>query len=493
MQIPSTDGWVPSGFPYFTADDPLRAIAPPLPANLKSRLIPCSVSVPLHPVLFVCDSSERRSQWIQSISAEHFQAVDSTSEAFLSYSKTGSVEVSVIIFDVTSCRTPIPTIFSIFRQDYPNIPVILIGRDGMDCIKTEDYPEYLVGGLPEFDWALLLPIIVSGLRINKTIQEKNLIAHSMCIPIVSSFFLGKSPAALRFIQEIREAALQDDPVFLEGEPGMYKETAALFIHLESSRVNAPFGIAINNRGIRDIYEAYLFGIEPHTHESYPEGLAGRIELANHGTIFIDNIDFISLSTQERLLFYLKTRSFYRINARKPRISDTKIIVSSQTDVKTLAEEGVFSHELLKMLSGITIQLPAVREMVETIPTWIHMRSEALAGMIGKEPPEFTAAAVEKMMEYSWPGNLEEFERTMRQIIFRNKSGSVPPEEVVFAGLPGQPSKTSVDFHGMPLSDVEKHHLLATLAAQNGNRASAAKVLGISERTLYNKLREYGNE
>ncbi len=143
--IPSTDGWNPNGFPYFTAEDSLHAIAPPLPAKIKSRLIPCSISVQLHPVLFVCDSMERRSLWVQSSLGERIQAVGSTSEAFLSYSKAGSVDVSVIIFDVTSCRMPISAIFSVLRQDYPNIPVILIGRNEMDGIKTENFPEYGLG------------------------------------------------------------------------------------------------------------------------------------------------------------------------------------------------------------------------------------------------------------------------------------------------------------------------------------------------------------
>ncbi len=426
------------------------------------------------------------------IGEEHYQVLECSSESFLALSRTNPIELSLVVVDLDHFSS---TVFGqghrFFQEIYPDIPTILIGSRHLNQIKMEEYPSYLIGCLREFDKSLLLPLVHSAIRVYKAIQEKKSLSFSVGKPVIPLGFVGQCPVLKKMQEEVALAAAQDGPVFIEGESGTRKDVIATMIHLRGDRSKAPFHVFPVLAVVREMYELDLFGIEPNTHELMPEGHIGQIEKMNRGTIFIDAIDNMHAASQARLLAFLKTKSFYRIFSSRSQMCDTRIFAAGTVRMRDSLESGTFSRELYDMLSATTVRIPPVREYAENIPDWIAIYSQWFSESLGREkPPEFTSSAIEKMMNHSWPRNMDELALVIRQIIYTDTTGLVRPEDVVFYTSPRQQAASISNLVGLSCDEVEKRLILETLSKEQGNRPATAKVLDISEKTLYNKLKEY---
>ncbi len=460
-----------------------------------SRRIPSSLSIPIKPILIVSDHQDRRRQWSQAIGVARYPTHDCSCDSFISLSKTNATDFSLLILDSDHFSPAMAEHASHFHNAFPHTPVIFIGTGHLEStgVDAQDlYPEYMIGCLPDFDHPLLLGLIYSGLQIYKTVQEKIAFGHSFGFPSVP-IYLGEDSEAMRRLNErIVELASRESPVFIEAEPGCRTDIVAMQLHNLSARKSAPFGIVHVHFGFCELYESRLFGIEPQTQELMPEGQAGQIELMNRGTILIDHFHCIYRPTQDRLLSYLKTKTIFRINATEPRMCDTRVFVSSVNAIQELAKEGSFSTELLDVFSDNTIRIAPLREHPEVIPAWIDVFSQWIAEPSGdKEPPRFTTAAVKKMMKHHWPGNTDEFLQLMRRLVYSCENGVVDADDIEFGvgGSTGNPCSL-YPCVGLTLDEMEKRFIQETLKHLHGNKAATARMLGITEKTLYNKLHEY---
>lgn len=305
-----------------------------------------------------------------------------------------------------------------------------------------------------------------------------------------SRLIGESPRFRAVIERARQAAKSSADVLIEAESGTGKEMVARFIHEASARAKGPF-VAVNCAAFPEaLLESELFG---HVRGAFTGASAtkpGKFELASGGTLLLDEIGEMPLVLQPKLLRVLQEREVDRLGDTRSLPVDVRVIATTNQSLRELAQEGKFRLDLYYRLNVIPLSIPPLREHPEDIPV--------LAGYFARKHGEPAASAVtylsseflERLKDYDWPGNVRELENFVRRAIALSGSGEIGVE--AFEGLSMRPAAaTSALEPGVTMREAEKELLARTLEATGGNRTRAAAMLGISLRTIRNKIREYG--
>jgi len=309
--------------------------------------------------------------------------------------------------------------------------------------------------------------------------------------------VGRSPLLLRAIQRARSAASTGADVLIEAESGTGKELLARFIHDSSDRCGKPF-VAVNCAAVPEtLLESELFG---HGRGAFTGAVAakpGKFELADGGTILLDEIGEMPLHLQPKLLRALQEREFERLGESRSVHVDIRVIATTNLSLAAMVERGQFRADLYYRLNVIPLSLPALRDRKEDIPMLAeHFAAKYAARGLTKSPhlhPEF----LHRLQAQAWPGNVRELANFMRRMLTLNRSSELDAHcfDMEFDGasrlstLSQMPSSAAVA--GTPIRQLERQHLENTLALTDGNRTHAAEMLGISIRTMRNKIREYG--
>jgi DNA-binding NtrC family response regulator len=318
--------------------------------------------------------------------------------------------------------------------------------------------------------------------------------------------VGHSPILLRALQRARAAASTGADVLIEAESGTGKELLARFIHESSDRNNKPF-IAVNCAAVPEaLLESELFGHGKGAFTGAVSSRPGKFELADGGTILLDEIGEMPLNLQPKLLRVLQEREFDRLGESKPVKVDVRVIATTNVSLSTMVGHGQFRADLYYRLNVIPLTLPALRERVEDIPVLARHFAEKYAAQQLASSPQLHPSFMERLQSHSWPGNVRELANFMRRVLalnetplidgrcfeleFHGRTGLVQAKEPAVAAPVLAPVPAAVPA-GTPIWQVEKLHLEKTLALTEGNRTHAAEMLGISLRTLRNKIREYG--
>lgn len=314
----------------------------------------------------------------------------------------------------------------------------------------------------------------------------------------SGDIVGQSPLLLRAIQRARAAAGSGADVLIEAESGTGKELLAKFIHDSSERSSKPF-IAVNCAAVPEaLLESELFG---HGRGAFTGAIAarpGKFEMADHGTILLDEIGEMPLNLQPKLLRVLQEREFERLGEGRLVHVDIRVIATTNVSLATMVERGQFRADLFYRLNVIPLSLPPLRARREDIPLLARHFANKYAAQNHSDPPRLGPDFIERLQSHSWPGNVRELANFMRRVLTLSETPVIDARsfEMEFQGYSGlarssQPPIPAIAPAGTPIWQVEKLHLEKTLALTDGNRTHAAEMLGISLRTLRNKIREYG--
>ena len=317
--------------------------------------------------------------------------------------------------------------------------------------------------------------------------------------------VGHSPILLRSLQRARAAASTGADVLVEAESGTGKELLARYIHKFSDRSNKPF-IAVNCAAVPEaLLESELFGHGRGAFTGAFSARPGKFELADGGTILLDEIGEMPLNLQPKLLRVLQEREFERLGESRPVKVDVRVIATTNISLTAMVRRGQFRADLYYRLNVIPLSLPPLRERREDIPVLARHFAEKYASLCLANAPQLHPSFLEKLQSHSWPGNVRELANFMRRVLalsempvidarcfeleFHGQSSLTQViEETVSHLVPTSPEGVPA---GTPIRQVEKIHLEKTLALTEGNRTHAAEMLGISLRTLRNKIREYG--
>lgn len=299
--------------------------------------------------------------------------------------------------------------------------------------------------------------------------------------------ITQSPLMLEVLDMAREVAKSSAPILITGESGTGKELLARYIHEHSPRSRGPF-VAINCAALPEgLLESELFGHERGSFTGAVSQKKGKFELAHGGTILLDEISEMPLALQAKLLRVLQEGEIDRVGGLKPIPVDVRPIATSNQDLSERIRQGKFREDLYFRLNVVHLKLPPLREREEDIPLLAEYFLEKYARLNGKPVKEFSPEALEKLSRYSWPGNVRQLENVIHRAVLLARSERITAEDLILEEEIGAERIST----GLSLREMEKRLIIETLRRVGGNRTRAAKLLGVSVRTIRNKLKEYG--
>jgi DNA-binding NtrC family response regulator len=387
-----------------------------------------------------------------------------------------------------------------FREKHPDVPVVMVSahaeiREALAAVRAGAF-EYV---RKPFEIDELLAVITAAdrhaasLRDNRRLRE----SHSAGVSTVLSL-AGTSPAVQRLRESIQRVAPLRTNVLITGESGVGKGLVARLLHASSPWSRFPM-ISVSCPAIpRELVESELFGHEKGAFPSAQDRRIGRIELAEGGMLFLDEVGDLPLSMQPRLLEVLQERRFQRVGGAESIQSNTRVVASTHLNLREKVAAHEFREDLYYRLNVIPIHVPPLRERLEDLPRLC----EVILGRIAAERmiPVFQVSDVvlAALRTYSWPGNIRELENVLERAAAYCDGGRIQlrdlPQEILRptpspAMAESAPARPAVG--GMPLEELERLAILQTLQLCRGNKAATARMLGVTEKTIYNKMSRYG--
>ncbi len=313
--------------------------------------------------------------------------------------------------------------------------------------------------------------------------------------------LGISPAMQEVFRTMAKVAGVDATVLITGESGTGKELVARGIHRRSKRGQGPF-VPVNCSAIpQTLVESEFFGHERGAFTDARESRPGRFEQAHGGTLFLDEAGDLALDAQAKLLRALQDRQIVRVGARSPKAVDVRVIAATNKDLDQEVAAGRFREDLYWRLNVVQIRLPALRERREDLPLLIDHFLDRFNRELGLAVRSLAPDARALLLDYGWPGNVRELENTLCRAMILCEGevlGAADLPGRIRGELPQAPPSLAADLNQLPLGEavqqaterLEKVMILARLAAHRGSRTATAESLGISRKTLFNKMRQY---
>jgi two-component system response regulator AtoC len=304
-------------------------------------------------------------------------------------------------------------------------------------------------------------------------------------------FIGTSALTLRLLDRARQAARTDADILVEAESGTGKELLARLVHRSSPRSQRPF-VAVNCAGFPDtLLESELFG---HMRGAFTGAMAskpGKFELAHTGTLLLDEIGEMPLSLQPKLLRVLQEREIDRLGDTRPLHVDVRVIATTNRPLAAMVAEGKFRADLFFRLNVIPLTLPPLRERREDVPDLVRHFVRKYASASRSIVVGFSPELLERLQTYDWPGNVRELENFVRRALALSPGPVVGLELLPEAGFQTDDPSLGAIEPGLTLRELERTLLERTLDATGGNRTRTAGMLGVSLRTVRNKIREFG--
>ncbi len=305
--------------------------------------------------------------------------------------------------------------------------------------------------------------------------------------------IGDSAAIRKVIATIRLVAPSNIAVLITGESGTGKELVASAVHRHSKRVKQRY-VTFNCAGQSEsLLEDQLFGHVRGAYTGADRDREGVFEYADGGTLFLDEIGDMPVNMQAKLLRVLETGEVIRLGSNESRKTDVRFISATNRHLQNLVEEKKFREDLYFRIKGAVIEIPPLRERREDIPLLVNHALGKYSVQMERPIPKMSEAAMMRLVGYHWPGNVRELLNVVQRIVVTNEGQTIDvrnvPEEIRANDQDEQISLGGLA--GVGLDKLEKEAIRQTLAMTGGNRERAAKLLGIGERTLYRKLREYG--
>jgi DNA-binding NtrC family response regulator len=296
--------------------------------------------------------------------------------------------------------------------------------------------------------------------------------------------IGKSEPMIKVLKDIESVAQSNSSVVITGESGTGKELVARAIHSNSTRKFFPL-VSVHCGALSEsLLESELFGHEKGAFTGAMYNRKGRFEMADNGTIFLDEIATISTKMQIDLLRVLETKKFVRVGGNKEISSDFRVICATNRDLKGMVEKGTFREDLFYRLNVVNIFVPPLRERLEDIPLLVDYFIKKYCTSMNRQPVSIDAAALNRLEEFNFPGNVRELENMIERAIVVGNG-----KKISLKDLPLE--KSIVTSSAESLEDLEKSHIIQILTKYGWNISRAAKALKVDRVTLYNKISKYG--
>jgi len=320
-------------------------------------------------------------------------------------------------------------------------------------------------------------------------EQINEVLARVATPVMETGIVTANPTMLDRLERARRIAPTDATVLVQGESGTGKEMVAQAIHGWSARAAAPF-VALNCAAMPDtLVEAELFGHERGAFTDARAARPGVIEQADGGTLFLDEIAEMPAVAQAKLLRVLQDKCVRRLGATTTQAINVRFIAATNRPLRAMVAERRFREDLYYRLDVMALELPPLRERPEDIPRLAEHFVRRFNADYGWSATTLTAAARDRLRTHSWPGNVRELENTLHRAVIEARGSDIEVAHLALDAAILAPV-ASGNLAGRSWDQVERELIMSTLARVNGNRKRAARLMGMGERTLRNRLREY---
>jgi DNA-binding NtrC family response regulator len=333
---------------------------------------------------------------------------------------------------------------------------------------------------------------VHQLRLRESLTAENRLLRDQLR--VESELVGDSKALREVESQIGRVAGTNAACLIRGESGSGKELVARAVHTSSQRKQGPF-ICLNCAAITEsLLESELFGHEKGSFTGATDKKVGKFEAANHGTIFLDEIGEMAVGAQAKLLRVLEGHPFERVGGGTPIKVDVRVVAATNQPLEQAVRDGRFRRDLFFRLQVVEIRVPSLRERKSDVPLLAKHFLRKFVRETGRKIRDFTPAAMEKMTEYHWPGNVRELRNVIERAVALGQGPMLDVNDIWLSSLemntPGS-AGSPPPYEALPLEEVEKRHILHTLAHTDWNKSQAAAILNIERSTLDRKIKGYG--
>ena len=448
--------------------------------------------MPKHRVLVIDDEALMR-EYVEEALVRAGYDVDSVAGGAEGVETFGENAYDVIVTDLKMAPMDGLEVLRLAKEEAPDTHCIVMTAYG----TIETAVAALKGGADDYILKPFAPdelelAVARALERGKLAQENRYLREELSEIYDFQAMVGDSEPMRAVYDQITMVADSRATVLIRGDSGTGKELVARAIHFSGARGDKPF-IKVNCAALSaGLLESELFGHEKGAFTGAHERKIGRFELADEGSLLLDEVSEISPGLQPKLLRALQEREFERVGGTRSIQVDTRIIATSNRNLEKTVEEGQFREDLFFRLNVIPIHLPPLRERREDIPALMDHFLNRYADENGRKVTGFGPKARKLFLEYDWPGNVRELQNAIERAVVLSQEPVLGPEHFFLGGIRSKQAQTDTPVFpkGMTVARMEKELILQTLEHCDQNRTRAAGMLGISVRTLRNKLNEY---
>jgi len=378
------------------------------------------------------------------------------------------------------------------RKIHPDASIIIVTAyatvDTAITAMKEGAQEYIVKPCNPEEISLLVSRII---KVKNLQRENSILRKKLTKQYSFHDILSKSPRMGKIFDLVRDVAGLRSTVLIQGESGTGKELIARAIHFSGDRSEKPF-IGVSCAALPEtLLESELFGQEKGSFTGASSQRKGKFELADGGSIFLDEIGDISSKLQMDLLRVLQERKFYRVGGAEEIEVDVRVIAATNVDLERAVRDGKFRDDLFYRLNVVSIQIPPLRERKEDIPLLAQSFVERISHELGKKADGVSEGALRILLAHEWPGNVRELENVIERAIVTSKTATLVEEDFAFLVPLAEMGRAAWNVpSNISLDEAERQIITATVERTNGNIKEAASILGIDRSTLYDRLKKY---
>lgn len=445
--------------------------------------------------VLVCDDDETLSYLLKEQLVEEGFNVDTVYDGKYAIEAIKRKNYDLLLLDLNMVEISGEEVLKFAREYNPSLIVVILTaqneiRKAIDCIKLGAY-DYIT---KPYQFEELL-VTINNAADHKSLINKNVALIDRVNKKLPHNIVGDSPQLQKIINLANKAALSDSNILIEGETGTGKELFAEYIHKHSTRADKPF-VVINCASLPDqLIESELFGHERGAFTDAKNAKQGLVEIANGGSLFLDEIGELSLSLQPKLLRFLENGEYRRIGGVTNLNSNVRVIGATNRNLLEEADNKNFRRDLLFRLNVITLTIPPLRERKDDIPVLAKFFLESKSPV--RSPKSLSTKAEMALLNYNFPGNVRELEHTIERAIIFSEGEFIEPDDlnlpVSAASRISQPLMDEEDIRIaeiLSMDEMEKHHIAKVLKMNRWDRTQTANQLGISPKTLYTKIKKY---
>jgi len=331
--------------------------------------------------------------------------------------------------------------------------------------------------------------LASSNKMAKRLNQQNQLLLGQKHPCNREGIIAQSPVMKSVLTTLEELAQSDMSVLLTGDNGTGKSMLASYVHKHSQRASQSF-VPVNMGAIPEsLFESEMFGHIKGAFTDAKEDRIGRFEMAEQGTLFLDELANIPLAQQAKLLRVLEEKRFEAVGSSKSQIADVRVISATNSDLLHEISENRFRQDLYYRLNTVEVKVPALRERKDDIQPLAEHFLLRFSRKYHKALPVLSSAALDKMLQYDWPGNIRELAHMMERLLFTCKSSQITVDDVFIEQR--NDSAVSIDDPTLSLDELEKRAIISRLAFYRGNATETAKSLGLSRSGYYRRISKYG--